>query len=302
MIASSMFLDIEATDNKLTLIFRKNIPWKNDQYIIYKQNKTSLEFDSLDISPTDYYTDDNLSNGTKYCYKIKSIGNYDIEGFVDPIINFSQQNCGIPIDTVPPEPPILEVNSDCDNFRNILNWTISSPVNEIIKYNIYYSQLADAQLELIASNNSGDSTTFIHNETIAGCYAVTALDSVLNESKKSNKVCVDNCTFYEFPNVFTPNGDNFNDLFVPITPTDVINKFVERVDFKVYNRWGNLVFKTTDPKINWDGKIMNSDRLVSVGVYYYVCDVYEYRITGIEPRYLIGFVHVFDSKKSGVKP
>ncbi|RLD57441.1 MAG: hypothetical protein DRJ01_13850 [Bacteroidetes bacterium] len=302
MIASSMFLDIEAADNKLTLIFRKNIPWENDKYVIYKQNKTSLEFDSLDISPNDYYTDENLKNGTEYCYRIKSIGKYDVNGFVEPIINFSQKNCEVPLDTIPPEPPVLEVNSDCDNFINILNWTNSSPDDEIIKYNIYYSKLADAELEPIASTNSGDSTTFIHKQTIAGCYAVTAFDSVMNESKKSNKVCVDNCTFYELPNVFTPNGDNVNDLFSPLTPADVISKFIESIDFKVYSRWGNLVFKTTDPQINWDGKISDTNKLISPGVYYYVCDVYEYRITGIEPRYLIGFIHVYDSKNSGLKP
>ena len=38
---------------------------------------------------------------------------------------------------------------------------------------------------------------------------------------------------------------------------------------------------------------MNTNRFVSSGVYYYVCDVYEQRLTGLEVRNMVGFVYVF---------
>ena len=123
--------------------------------------------------------------------------------------------------------------------------------------------------------------------TMAGCYAVTAVDSFGNESKFSKKVCIDVCKDYVLPNIFTPNGDGVNDKFRP-GPF----RFVEKVDIKIFNRWGMLVFHTTDPEINWDGKIMGTNQLVSEGVYYYSCDVYEHRLTGIEPRNIVGFVTV----------
>jgi gliding motility-associated-like protein len=54
----------------------------------------------------------------------------------------------------------------------------------------------------------------------------------------------------QFPNVFTPNGDQVNDVFKPIfyCPVQVLN-------LKIYNRWGELVFETRDPNGAWDGKI-----------------------------------------------
>ena len=61
----------------------------------------------------------------------------------------------------------------------------------------------------------------------------------------------------------------------------------------IYNKWGDLVFETEDTKINWDGTIADSDRKVSGGVYYYICEIYEERIGGTEPRSLVGFIHVY---------
>ena len=84
-----------------------------------------------------------------------------------------------------------------------------------------------------------------------------------------------------------------NDLFIP-GPF----RFVEKVDMKIYNRWGVLIFETTDPDINWDGKYMENNKKVVDGVYYYICDVYEHHLTGIEPRTLVGFIHVFSSDKT----
>ena len=123
---------------------------------------------------------------------------------------------------------------------------------------------------------------------MAGCYAISAIDSFQNESEITNRICIDDCSYYELPNVFTPNNDGQNDFYHPIEPY----RFVEKIDIKIYNRWGNLVFQTEDPDINWDGKNYLSGKLVSSGVYYYICDVYERRLTGLEPRYLVGFIHV----------
>jgi len=50
------------------------------------------------------------------------------------------------------------------------------------------------------------------------------------------------------PTAFSPNGDGLNDRFFPFfDPTFS----VERFDFRVYNRWGGLVFQTNDPSQAW---------------------------------------------------
>ena len=124
--------------------------------------------------------------------------------------------------------------------------------------------------------------------SVAGCYAVVAVDSFFNVSNFSNVVCVDNCPEYELPNVFTPNGDGNNELVIPIS-----NKYVESVEMTIYNRWGSFVYETTDIDINWDGTHMSNGQPVPEGVYYYVCKINEIRLTGLEQRELTGFIQLF---------
>ncbi len=69
------------------------------------------------------------------------------------------------------------------------------------------------------------------------------------------------------PNAFTPNGDNTNDFFNVVTVEDAI---FDVIDFKVWNRWGQLVYNNENPSQGWDGK-HNGSLAPS--------DVYVYRIT-----------------------
>jgi gliding motility-associated-like protein len=55
-------------------------------------------------------------------------------------------------------------------------------------------------------------------------------------------------TFY-IPNSFTPNGDGINDGFMPITMGIELDGYV----FSIYNRWGQLVFSSNNPRKAWDG-------------------------------------------------
>ena len=62
---------------------------------------------------------------------------------------------------------------------------------------------------------------------------------------------------------------------------------------RVYNRWGGLVFETTDPDILWDGRDL-SGKDVSDGTYFYVCKVFEQRVQGIVPAQALleGYIQV----------
>ena len=123
---------------------------------------------------------------------------------------------------------------------------------------------------------------------ISGCYRVTALDTAGNESVMSEERCAENCPLYQLPNVFTPNGDGSNDTFRPFP-----YRFVESIDLQVFNRWGGLVFETSDPDINWDGRDSGGNILAD-GVYYYHCRVYVQRSDGSRGIYdqLKGFIEI----------
>jgi gliding motility-associated-like protein len=67
------------------------------------------------------------------------------------------------------------------------------------------------------------------------------------------------------PNAFTPDGDGLNDEFL------VRGENISELTFKIYNRWGELVFESTNQQEGWDG-IWNDSR-VENGVYVYHLDL-----------------------------
>jgi gliding motility-associated-like protein len=292
-VARTMFLNIAPTDEALQLSWNFEAPWRNNRYDIFRFNPGTGVFDSIGFSETTFYTDTNLINGTEYTYFIKSTGKYSAPGLVDPIVNYSQINSGKPIDNVPPCPQILSVRTNCELIQNDLTW--QNPENcpaDIAGYYIFYAPLLNDSLVVIDSVNNPPDTQYTHTNlpSIAGCYQVTAYDSTGNISDFSNKVCVsiDSCSTYRLPNFFTPNNDEYNQLFRPYP--DFTS--VERVEMKIFNRWGRTVFKTNDPLINWDGKNMNNNQDCAEGVYFYICDVFEFRLEGLSKRTLTGSVTI----------
>jgi hypothetical protein len=66
------------------------------------------------------------------------------------------------------------------------------------------------------------------------------------------------------------------------------------VEFTVYNQWGNLVFESTDPNLNWDGRDIQSNKILHPGTYYYVCKVFAESVEGeviLEPV-LSGYINL----------
>ena len=70
------------------------------------------------------------------------------------------------------------------------------------------------------------------------------------------------CSVY-IPNSFTPNYDKINDKLIVST-----NCELSRFDFKIMNRWGELIFESNAPDNQWDGTI--DGKLAQQGVYNYV--------------------------------
>lgn len=300
---SSVYLSAVGTDKRINLNWKEDVPWENYEYTIYKMHPDSNSFDSLTTIQNQEFIDQVVENGLEYCYYIEAVGTYGLTGIPSPLINNSQIVCTIPIDSIPPCAPELMVDNPCDeanpsvdvdDFFNQLTWSNPSATCErsmdVIAYNIYFASTQEETLTLIQVIDDQDITRWEHLPEIGinGCYAISAIDSLGNESMLSDVVCVDNCPIYILPNTFTPNGDGANEQFIPIE-----NRFVETVDFKILNRWGNLIFETTDPTIQWDGRDLGGT-LVDDGVYYYNCAVFEKTISGtIEQRdQLSGFIQV----------
>ncbi|MBA4321768.1 MAG: hypothetical protein C0408_03015 [Odoribacter sp.] len=296
--ASSLFLEVIPGDRKSKFIIRRNVPWINSNYDIFRFNEITSKYDSLGTTNLLSYTDSGLENGKQYCYYIRSTGDYQSPVLPKKLINFSETACTTPVDNEPPCAPELNVSSQCDSLYNTVKWNVTDPVcfSDIAGYKIYYKLTTDESLALLTTIDNKNVFSYKHSpgDIVAGCYAITSFDLIGNESPKSVMVCIDSCNFYEIPNVFTPNGDDINDRLVAKT-----SGLVEKIDFKLFNRNGLQLFRTAEPKIEWDGTYKG--KIVSPGVYFYQCDVWERRITGLELFHLSGFVHVITEKGAKVK-
>ena len=205
---------------------------------------------------------------------------------------------------MPPCPPVLTVTNNCDStgrtasdlIINLLRWT--NPKNfcdgsdDTRRYEIFYANTEGGTFSKIQTITNINDTTLLHQnpitKAVAGCYYVVAIDSVGNRSRPSNTVCLDNCPIYELPNAFTPNGDGDNEVFKPMK-----SRYISRVEFKVFNRWGQLVFETTKPELNWDGKNLKGEDLIQ-STYFYSCKVFEQRLSGevLSQKLLTGYIEL----------
>ncbi|HNB81175.1 MAG TPA: gliding motility-associated C-terminal domain-containing protein, partial [Chitinophagaceae bacterium] len=66
------------------------------------------------------------------------------------------------------------------------------------------------------------------------------------------------------PNAFSPNADGVNDVF------NIVAKNITLLSFRIYNRWGQELFNTSDINKGWDGKYKGVD--CELGVYFYIAE------------------------------
>ncbi len=296
-VASSIFLQAVGKDKQAILTWTVDVPWTNTSFTVYRRNSSGI-FDSIGTTSLLTFTDVGLENGVEQCYRVRSRGQYSISGVLHPIYNFSQEQCVVPVDSIAPCPPMLEVYNFCnssdfpfDGFVNQLIWSFSDPgcADDVYYYEIFFAPKANEPLQWLARVEATASLSYLHEQPadVKGCYGVVAVDEEGNRSAMSGIVCVDNCPFYELPNVFTPNGDGANDVYHPFLPF----RFVDRIDLKIFDGWGTLVYATTDPLIRWDGHDIKNGKPVPEGTYYFLCDVYNNQVRMGPTR--SGFIHVF---------
>mgnify|MGYP003343728238 FL=1 len=133
----------------------------------------------------------------------------------------------------------------------LFDWTFYDSTNTVIgndyvqnpTYN--FSGLIEQQyyIELYVENQNGCSDTVYGTQIVEGEYA------------------------FFLPNSFTPNGDGVNDEFYPVGDKVSLDNY----SFKVFNRWGEMVFSTNEFGTGWDGKYQNNQ--VSTDAYVWKIDL-----------------------------
>jgi gliding motility-associated-like protein len=182
------------------------------------------------------FTDDNYSTFGQFCYRIDYTNN--CENVSSPGI----EAC----------PIILTYTTNSDN-QIILNWTDyqgwTGGVDhyEIDKYDLNRTSLGTVILGNITTYTDPDLADQGYFYTIRAIpNSATTGESVSNEVKALRKL------IFAYPKAFTPDkqGPQENETFNVFVTAEFIDEF----EMKIFNRWGELIFSTSDLLKGWDGK------------------------------------------------
>jgi gliding motility-associated-like protein len=108
---------------------------------------------------------------------------------------------------------------------------------------------------------------YLYMVTPEGCHAVDSVQTLPPSA-----------TLY-FPNTFSPNGDTYNETF------GGEGTLLDRYELWVFDRWGRIMFSSTDQQVRWDGT--QDGEPVMNGVYQY-----KYIVKGLKMPLKQGFGHV----------
>jgi gliding motility-associated-like protein len=182
----------------------------------------------------------------------------------------------------------VEVTNACGSIRDKINLFVTSlPVVELgedMESCIGDEVVLDASWpnSTYLWNDGSDQEIYtVHEE---GEYLVsvtnkcgTAKDTVIFEFKDCQ------CALF-IPNAFTPNGDNIDDDFGPVSYCEL-----KAYNFVIYDRWGMVVFMTEDPNAKWDGTLYG--KWLENGLYNYVLK-YNFEKSGDKVEYEVTYGNV----------
>lgn len=114
------------------------------------------------------------------------------------------------------------------------------------------------------SNEVDASHSFPDDALTYDVILVATSDQGCTDSVTQSVTLEEELLFY-VPNAFTPNGDQNNNTF---QPTMTSGFEIESYNLKIFNRWGEMLFETTDPQVGWDGTYQNMKS--PTGVYQWV--------------------------------
>jgi gliding motility-associated-like protein len=80
------------------------------------------------------------------------------------------------------------------------------------------------------------------------------------------KIFFDNSLIFYVPTAFTPDGNEYNNVFKPI-----LTSIVAEYNLQIYNRWGELIFESNDKEVGWDGSY--NGRMTQNGTYNWVIKI-----------------------------
>lgn len=138
-------------------------------------------------------------------------------------------------------------------------------------------------------DNQTDTIEFpdIHEYADTGTYTITLIASSLygcTDTAFQTVVLEPDFLLY-IPNAFTPNGDGVNDSFI------AKGVYVTTFEMLIFDRWGDIIYKTDNMNMPWDGKVNNGSEAAQMDVYIYQINVVDFKMTKHTYRGTVTLVH-----------
>jgi gliding motility-associated-like protein len=146
-----------------------------------------------------------------------------------------------------------------DNTDSICTGT---PVTLKVRTNPSDAELLWSENGAVLAGQTRDSITVVPKATEGSViFSVTATNDFGCSATEEIIYALRRCLV--IPNAFTPGNDGNNDSFGVV----LAGENIEVADFKVFNRWGQIVFESTATQKRWDGKFDGKDAPSDVYVY-----------------------------------
>lgn len=186
------------------------------------------------------------------------LGEFSMTTTINGIVSTS--NSLLPFDA---NPPTLPAPTDPQAVLNgaVVNITFPSTNFSLGEYILYRKDIDPGFQEVFRTASSQLTDTTIPGGTKEVCYQIAYADECGNISALSGEVCIVISTSLSIPNAFSPNGDGVNDVF------KINDGIYANFRLSIFNRWGTLVFTSTDPTQGWDGEFEGQP--VNSGTYLY---------------------------------
>jgi gliding motility-associated-like protein len=217
--------------NSVDLTWLPNPSFPAQEYFVQK-NMNGV-FNSLQTTTATSLSDPAYSTDVQTCYKIYY---KDVCGNQSPV---SAEAC-----------PILLTGSLQGDNSISLSWSdYTGWINGVTNYTI---QKYTPEGALLQTSSAATSTTFLDDQEDllhqALVYVVTANPAQNGVTPSvSNRITIIKNPNLFYPTAFTPNNDNLNDIF------NVYGQFIDEFEMSIFNRWGELMYTTTEISEGWDG-------------------------------------------------
>lgn len=193
---------------------------------------------------TQFYDNTVNTASTSYCYR------FAYENSCPTRSEFSDPVC-----------TILLKQSNAD-----LSWNSESPFSDGLDF---YSLIQN-----VSNAGTTDTPVGLNNFYALNLNAETSADytfQVVGHSQNGGLLSFSNIVTYQLesllliPDIFTPNNDTFNEKF------EVKGRFVTTYKMSIFNRWGQVVFRSEDLADSWDGNI--DGKMAPAGYYIYKAEI-----------------------------